>query len=319
MVQRWVGADEVIYEEACAEAAEVAAAALPEVRRRTEELVGLTAPPVRVVMTSGPPAVWRYFRPTLPWVGRVLGISAALTLAAAFTGWVIGPAYPPILGVFAAALIISGALFRGHGLVLVLVGVILAGAARPAVIVLSPVLGMAALLVANGYRVRRLWRFVGGFTFAWGRMFRPTIVLHWPPPPRPAAVERLCFQFPSAEDRLRSYLAHEYAHVLLHLRGGRHRPPAWIDEGSAYWLSEQFVGAPMWRPESRDCLSQPEPAKDPRSRFAGQEWYYRLAARHYWEVRALADAGRLTEVLAAPAEELGRLRPSLTTEAERPA
>jgi hypothetical protein len=317
-VRRRVGADEIIYEEAGAEAAEVVAAALPVVRGKAEELVGLTAPPVRVVMTSGPPAVWQYFRPTLPWAGRVLGIATALALAAALTGWVIGPAYPPVLGVVAAALVIAGMLVRGYGLVLVLVGVILAGAARPAVILLSPVLGMAALLLANCYRVRRMWRFVGGFAFAWGRMFRPTIALHWPPPPRPAAVERLCFQFPSAEDRVRSYLAHEYAHVLLHLRGGRHRPPAWVDEGFAYWFSEQFVGAPMWRPESRDCLSQPEPAKDPRSRFAGQEWYYRLAARHYWEVRALADGGRLPEVLAAPMEEVGRLRPVLTAEAERP-
>jgi hypothetical protein len=83
-VRRRVGAGEIIYEEACAEAAEVVAAALPEVRRRAEELVGLTAPPVRVVITSGPLAVWQYFRPTPSLVGWVLGITVGLTLAAAF-------------------------------------------------------------------------------------------------------------------------------------------------------------------------------------------------------------------------------------------
>jgi hypothetical protein len=218
----------------------------------------------------------------------------------------------------AAVLVVVALKFRSHGLIPLLVGLILAAAAWPLVIPVMLLCAVGGIAASAARSVRRIWPFLGGSAFAWSHFLRPLIALHWPPPVRVAAVDYLLYHPFPVEDRVRSCLAHEYTHLVLHTRPAS-RPPAWLDEGLAFWLSEQLTGVMVYRLESRECIAEPEPSEDARRHFAGQESYYRLMARYYWEVRSLAEAGKLTEVLAAPAEELTRLRPTLTAEAERPA
>ncbi len=279
-----VGADGIRYSAGLQETAEVLAEALPGLRARTKELVGLSAPRLRVVLTTQPPTQSAYLRPT--WLLVVLvGLSAVL----ATIGLVVALALLCI-GTPVAALAVPTAMLLPAGFV------ITAGRALHR-------------------RVRRPWRSTGGFTFALPRLAKPVIVLHWPPPPRPPISERLRHAQPSLHDTARYYLAHEYGHVLLH-HHYRRLPPLWFNEGFAYWLAEQLVGSPVWRPESRDCAGEPDPLPGAPWREADPERQYRLMARYYWEMHTLVAGGLLPEALSAGARDIDGFRPATLTSPE---
>ena len=160
-------------------------------------------------------------------------------------------------------------------------------------------------------RVRKAWPRIGGLALS--RLGRGAVILvHWPRPAPSVGMENLAFPIPQDEPEhyLRHVLAHEYAHLLLRTRHRALRLPAWWDEGFAFWFSEQVTGQERWRPESRQCVQDPEPKHDPR-RDLDMEPYVRLCARYYWEVRGLMEAGRLPELLQAPVRQLGSFRAEL--------
>ena len=287
-----VGPDEIIHLESNAEAAAVAAGALPGIRREAEHAVGLTAPPVRVILTSEPPPLSQYLRPYPSYAAKVAAVVAVLTLAAYTLAWVatLNRGFVIVALAVAVLLLAVDGKARGRGAVPALTGALFATTvAAPIAFPASIALVLAGALWMGRRRVHRVWPFAGGLAFAAGQTVRPAILLHWPTPPAPAITKRLTYDLTTPEAALHHFLAHEYAHVLLHVRGSR-RPPAWFDEGFAAWLAEQLAGAPRWRPESRECVSEPEPARAPRASSAGQDWYCRLMARYYWEVRTLAKA-----------------------------
>jgi len=169
-----------------------------------------------------------------------------------------------------------------------------------------------ALAFRNGVRcLKAWWPHAGGMTMMQYAFFRPVVALHWPRPPRSPAAAALAIPVADSEHP-RQVVAHEYAHCLLRqLRG---YAPAWLDEGFAFWFAEQATGQPFFRPESRACVVEAEPERDMRraTTFPG-EVYYRLTARYYWEVRALAEEGLISEALRTPYRGLERFRRRPTT------
>jgi hypothetical protein len=151
----------------------------------------------------------------------------------------------------------------------------------------------ASLLV-----VRRAWSFVRGLTvyYSAGRG-GAVILMNLAPLPLPSEIAALRYELIALRDRYRTA-----------------RIPAWLDEGVAFWFAEEVAGVQYWRPESRACVGEPEPRWDPRWRMVrgatSRTAYYRLAARYYWEVRRLAQAGRIGELLATPLKQTRSLRPS---------
>jgi hypothetical protein len=168
---------------------------------------------------------------------------------------------------------------------------------------------------ARAYRriqtvLREKWPHIGGLALIYRLRRQALTLVHWPrPTPHPFA-QTLMFPLESQEQYLAHVLAHEYAHVLLRARHRTLWPPPWWDEGFAFWFSEQVVGEPRWRPESRAHLQEPEPKGKTAWVDADWEPYMRLCARYYWEVRTLADEGRLQEVLAAPRKRIDSFRPA---------
>ncbi len=158
-------------------------------------------------------------------------------------------------------------------------------------------------------RLRAMWPHAGGLCCDYGRRLPPVLIIQWPrPTPLPLAAT-LVYRL-EQEAALTYLLAHEYAHSLLRARYRQTELPVWWNEGFASWFAEQVMGAPFWRPESRECLSVREPRGNPR-RLLRQDDYLRLCARYYWEVRQLADEGRLPEVLGAFYMRIDSFRPKL--------
>lgn len=181
-----------------------------------------------------------------------------------------------------------------------------------ALVFLAPFFSVLVIrLILYVRRLRAAWPRASGFTVSWHPVLDPVVVVHWPH--LVGDPELAGFVLRSDDDRyLAGILAHEYCHVVLHLIRKDHPPPPWLDEGLAFWFSEQASGVPLLRPETRQYLAEPEPNYDPRSRFGrpGQmPAYMRLMSRYYWEVRALAEAGQLVEAIHARPRRLAELRP----------
>jgi len=266
-----VGPDEIRFAEGDRVIAETLARLLPEIRRKGEDIAGLVSPSIRFIVANRLPSLFSVLRPTWP-VAAICG------------------AAPAAMGAFAAL------------------------AFDP-----SAAIAMSVSLMATGpvYRLwkgmrqaRMWWPHCGGLTFGHPGWWRPTIVLHYPIPPHLPVAEGLCYPSPSADLRLSAIAAHEYGHALLQTAYGRQAVPTWLSEGFSFWLAEQIAGQPLWRPESNACVEEPEPKGSPYDQF-GTEAYYRLAARHYWEVRSLADRGLLRDALSAPLRRASELRPQL--------
>ena len=272
MLRVLTGADEVRFSESGHAAGESAAALLPIIRERGKELTGSAGPAsVHVVIAADPPGPRDWFRPSRYWLMLII-VNTAVVATLAW-GWT--PAVLPVLTFY---------------------------------------WGIPAWsLAACARRVRAGWPFASGFAIAQYPMFRPVILVQWPRPESPPWARELRWVV-SNDAYLQLALAHEYGHVILNDLRKQH-PPPWLDEGFAFWFSEEVTGVPFWRPESRVCVSEPEPKGDPRADFGASEEvmvrYYRLMARYYWEVRALAEEGRLAEALTASRRKLGEMRPRL--------
>jgi hypothetical protein len=178
--------------------------------------------------------------------------------------------------------------------------------------------GLGALVVVGSYSrpylaTRKAWPFIGGMAVYSPHWAEPIVFVNigsWPTSPE---LEQLILEL-GPEDWLRSVVAHEYAHIAMRARYRTASVPAWLGEGVGYWFAEEIAGAQYWGPESRSCLEEPEPRRDPWWRIADgakqRAARYRLAARYYWEVQHLARAGRIGELLATPLKKTGSLRPS---------
>ncbi len=178
--------------------------------------------------------------------------------------------------------------------------------------------GLAAICF-NHLAWRRLTRCIrGGWPHCGGMAVtnhegEQTIALHWPCPRRSSVVVAALVLPETDQEWFRSGLAHEYGHCLLRMLRRDYSPSPWLDEGFAFWFMEQATDMAYWREEARNCVEEPEPEGDPWEMLKKNKYdrYMRLMARYYWEVRTLAEEGRLREALTAPAAELARLRPSL--------
>jgi hypothetical protein len=265
-----VGPDEIRFAEADRAIAETLARLLPEIRQKGQDIVELTAPSLRFAISSEFPGILTVLRPTT---------FAALTWAA----------------VTLAAVGLS-ALARDPVAALVL---------------------LASMVAVPGWWVRASWRrgrswwpHCGGLAFGHSGIMEPVIALHYPPPPPLTAAKALLYPSPSLDVALTFVAAHEYGHILLQSGYRTKAIPTWLNEGFAFWFAEQAAGQPVWRPESRACVEEPEPQGNPYEQF-GSESYCRLAARYYWEVRSLADRGLLLDVLRAPLKCVNDFRPQL--------
>jgi hypothetical protein len=266
--------DEVWFPSHRRREAEVVASFLPIIRGKARDLLGWQGQhAVKFLLAANPPGVRDVARQHLP--GLLF--------------W----------GTFVIALLVLGPLFGAKWLA------VLAGAVMALVL---------AVHFAFVLMIRRAWGFAAGLAFPYSRRQGGAIVLmNLAPPPPPPAVAALRYALP-ADDRLRLVAAHEYAHIALRSRYRAARIPAWLDEGLASWFADAACGLQWWRPESRSCVGEPEASWHPRwgmSRSAKQrERYYRLTARYHWEVRHLAEAGRIPELLATPLKKARSLRPS---------
>jgi hypothetical protein len=268
------GGDEIRFPLERRREAEICASTLPGIRDRARELLGFTGTqPVRLVLTDGMPRLRDLLQP----YARSLAFWFTLPLALLLFGLVGG----------ATAIATVGA-----------------G-------------GTAWLLHAYGrflLAVRRAWPHAIGLTIPASGAAGPVILVNLAPSPPPEAAARLRLEL-SGDDRLRTVVAHEFAHVALRSRYRSTRIPAWLDEGVAYWFDEESTGIKSWTTESRVCVREPDSERDARRKMLGNEEsrlvYYRLTARYYWEVRHLANQGRITELLATPVKQTAKLRPSV--------
>jgi len=262
------GHDRITFAEEHREAAEILARLLPEVRRRGQEIAGVAVRPLRVIVSTDAPPAGEYYpvRYLSLLAGMALGL-VALFLRDEFSR--------PIHLLCLAAGGLSGAVL----------GLVVAGKRR----------------LTRG--LQRMWPPLGGVCFDYDQRLPPVIMVQWPrPEPLPIVME-LTFRTPEQEPYLAGILAHEYAHALLRARYCKRALPVWWDEGFAFWFTEQVLGQPVWRPESRAHLSEPEPRRNARRLF-GQDAYVRLCACYYWEVRDLIEDGRLPELLRTPVRRL---------------
>ena len=267
------GRDEIRFDESARAAAEEVAAALPEIRRRGEEIANATGPKkISIIITEKCPRA-RHIYKTKPIVVIFIVLS---------------------LGIMSLS-------FLGAPLKI---------ATQYAVIWLFFGIYCWLFFRKATQMLKRSWSHVGGLAMM-TTVFSPVIVLHWPRPQRSPAMAALGIPHIDPE-ALRMTLAHEYAHMLSRTIRQCYVISAWLDEGFSIWFMEQATGLAFWKPESRACVDEPDEKKDPRWRIKpSEEHYIRLMARYYWEVKALAEEGKLMETLTASKRDLAGLRPKL--------
>ncbi|NIM04386.1 MAG: hypothetical protein GTN65_01935 [Armatimonadetes bacterium] len=278
-----IGQDEFRFGEADREVAMYAAAALTEIRGKAEAITGVKGPQtLRILITKKPPRAldFTWCAPSLfVWYGVAL---AGLLLLIWFPYKYKQSSVSPfdIAGICIA-------------------------------IVSSLVIGLVIVrLLRIGHHTKRLWPDCGGLTMA-THSLRAIIALHWPLPQPNRSPNQLAIRT-YADASIEAKLAHEYGHCLLRSFPQASCLPAWFDEGFAFWFSEQVTGESFFRPESRACVEEPEDKVDPRLEMTPRDdRYVRLMARYYWEVRTLAEEGRLLDALKANPGALERLRPRL--------
>jgi len=272
MEREKVGSDEFWFGEEHRGAAMQIARFLPELRRRGEGIVGTPGPPsVRFVVTEMPPPALALLRFSRFFIG--------LCLAVALVVWGAAPFF-------------------------------LGGVALAIAVTVGQVVVWALALTKLRRSLRRSWPSAGALVMRRHPILEPAVAVHWPLPKRPAAAVPLTQPRPSEQKALESIVAHEYGHLLLRERYPSAPLPPWLDEGFAFWFSEQVTGVEFWSPQARNCFAEPEPERDPRRLFP-YDGYYRLMARYYWEVRTLAEQGRLGELLHTPVSRIGKWRPVL--------
>lgn len=259
------GRDEIRFDESARAAAEEVAAALPEIRKKGEEIAKCEVPgSIFIVISERLPHTYHIYR-IRPF--RLIFLVAVFLLALSYPFWSL--------------------------------------ATTGIIIYLGFVYWLYVFRTLQAH-----WKYAGGWAIS-GPGFKPAIALHWPWPERAPAMAALALPRTNPE-ALRMVLAHEYAHCLLGAIREGARVIAWLDEGFAFWFMEQATGLDAWKPESRTCVEEPEPKDDPRLVMKiTDEGYIRLMARYYWEVKGLAEEGKLLEALTASKRDLAGLRPKL--------
>jgi hypothetical protein len=273
------GEDEVRFPDARRTEAALVAAFLPDLRRKAQEATGCSGPKsLRVVLADRRPRIRDILQFSRFAIFLVLLLTAVLVACALF--------YQSLVPIEALAII---------GL-------------------------LAALYCLVAMRaIWRGWHHAGGLAVPFQPALEMVILLNLVPPVPPSAMAQMAYEL-SPDEGLRFVIAHEYVHHLLRHHYRVPGLPVWLDEGLAFWLGEQMACVEFWRPESRTCLSDPEPREDPRRRFGDNSYrdtYLRLMARYYWQVKALADAGRVKELLRTPLHQVDSLRAAGDAVADR--
>ncbi len=220
--------------------AEMLAAELPKIRCCGEELTGCQGPRhLQIILDKRPPSIGLIMRVWFAAIGRKsygqpkrnerffqkhgLKIIALLGLLSLTLGF-----YSNEGNDFESFLLRMLYLFAGF------IGFLF-------LLIVLMVLKLWCLFAWRYYRhFSKAWANVGGLAFPFGPK-TSLIALHWPRPPRQVFDVDLRASLEDAE-AARSALAHEYAHCLLWIvRQENRQPPAWLDEGFAFWFSEKVL------------------------------------------------------------------------------
>jgi len=279
------GPDEILYQDEHRGVAQQVAAALPSLRQRGQEITGHPGPPsVRVTISTDPPS--------LSFVATVVqgGPHRALLVRPWFETLAL-----MVLVASAASLILWRPPFLAVGLVVAIcLALVLRGLRRFAACVWSGLM-------------RAYWERRRGAVFVGSR--RALIAVHWPVPDLPR--EEVALSHGLAEDvALRHWLATAYGACLIYA-GKIGKGAYWFAAGFAEWFAEECTGRAHWRPESLHQAVVPESLDvEHVIRHPENEFYLPVLVRCYWDVRGIADQGKLLEALTASRDELEKLRVS---------
>jgi hypothetical protein len=283
-----IESDEILFSEEHRAAAQQVAAMLPDIRKGGAKIIG----------TAGPASFRVIISPNAPPFNLISGLGGLLSIPRAYLARMI----------FALLLVCA------YMLILLQPPFVISVIAIFAAIVLGWLISRHA--AERGYLgfIQDQWPVRGGIAFAVRR--GALLSVHFPgPQPIPEEAE-LTFCL-SDDAALRRWVAAVYAAYLLQFHGTPTKQyPNWFRFGFCSWFAEMIAGTAYWRPESRLCADGPEPAAAQTIALSPNfEGYYPLMARYYWEVRTLAEQGKLQEALNASNEALEKLRPQLNTEA----
>jgi hypothetical protein len=272
------GNDEFRFAENDRAVAEMLAAELPRLRAKAQELVGCRGPEsVRILISDQPPGI------------RDLPVFDRTALRGAF--WIECALGVFVFGIFGPRLL-SGPLWL---LILEFLAVLL---------VLATIVALVRLDLRSS-AWPKIWAL-----FDTNARSHLCIAIRWP-----RGVEAI----PYATTRPTAHPAQDvltlgFAWGLLRTVRRRRSMPDWFNVGSQLWLQEQLDGEEHWIPESQQCVREPETARLDYKVFLSpaREHMYRLCLRFYWEVRTLAEQGKLQQALRATSQELEVMRPKLS-------